>query len=872
MVDTTYTAAPDRGSSVLEDRVELLYRSVPIAVGGTAMLALILAIVQWPLLSAGAVLTWIAVMAGSLAWRTGVLLGYRRARTRGHADPERWLLQFRLATLSGGLGWGLASALMFPAGEVAHQVFLGFVIAGVGAAASASLSVDRLALAALIVPAALALTLAYLLEGGAIPTAMSVMSALFLVYVVLSGNRIREQFQQNAALREEQRIVFDALPALVFYKDDQNRILALNRMAAASLKRPVEDLVGRSLDEFVPESEAYAYLAEDREIIASGQPRLGALKSYRGRGQRERTIRYDKVPLRGADGRFDRLVAVATDITEQVVRERALAEITAALEAANDSVFMFDAETLRIVYANQGARQHIGYDVATLAGMTPMDINPQYDEAQIRALTTPLRQNAQESFVFRTVHRHRDGHDIPVEVSLQYVPGSGAGRFIGVVRDISAQIEQEASLEKARQDAEAASQAKSEFLANMSHEIRTPMTAILGFAELLDPDGEDDRLTGEDAAVALRTIRRHARHLLTVLDDILDVSKIEAGRLRLECLAVAPGTLARDTAAMIGARAREKGLELCVEVAADTPAQMWCDPTRLRQILLNLLSNAVKFTDHGSVTLRLGVPDKGLLAFSVHDTGIGMNPEALDAARRFEAFSQADTSTTRRFGGTGLGLRISHALARLLGGDLRIESVAGQGSIFTVTLPAGTEEMADHASAPDTPPPCDDDGDGASRLDGARGPSDARLPAPVSLAGVRVLLAEDGPDNQRLICFHLERAGACVSVAGNGRLAVEQIEAAEETSRPHVVLMDMQMPELDGYGATRHLRARGFTGPIIAVTAHAMSGDRERCLAAGCDDYLTKPIDRRQLIATIHRHVNVTAAAPAAPVSAHTAA
>ncbi len=835
------------GASVLEDRVDLLYRSVPVAVVGTLVLALVLATVQSPLLPTWAVLTWTGLMAASLAWRTGVLLGYRRARAAGRADPDRWLRRFRAATLGGGLSWALASVLMFPAGEVAHQVFLGFVIAGVGAAASASLSVDRLAMAALIVPAALALTLAYLLEGGPIPTAMSVMSAMFLVYVVLSGNRIREQFQQTTPLREEMRVILDALPAMVFYKDDQNRILAVNRTAAASLKQPAEALVGRRMEELVPETEAYAYLAEDREIIASGQPRLGALKSYRGHGQRERTIRYDKVPLCDADGRFDRLVAVATDITEQVARERALAEITAALEAANDCIFMFDAETLRIVYANQGARQHVGYDAARLAGMTPMDINPQYEESQIRALTEPLRQNPCESFVFRTVHRHSDGHDIPVEVSLQYVPGSGAGRFIGIVRDITARLEHEALLEQARQDAETASRAKSEFLANMSHEIRTPMTAILGFAELLDPDSGEDRLAGEDAAVALRTIHRQASHLLTVLDDILDMSKIEAGRMQVEQLPVDPGAILRETAAMMASRARDKGIALHVAVAAGTPVRMCSDPTRLRQILLNLLSNALKFTDQGSVTLGLELTEAGELAFSVTDTGIGMSAEALETARRFEAFSQADTSTTRRFGGTGLGLRISHALARLLGGELTIASVDGHGSTFTLTLPVGAETLAD------------------STADASASAVDAEAPLAGRLAGVRVLLAEDGPDNQRLIRFHLERAGARVSVAENGRLAVEHLEAAKPDTRPDVVLMDMQMPELDGYGATRRLRELGFTGPIIAVTAHAMSGDRERCLAAGCDDYLTKPIDHRQLIATVQHHARAGVAADAAP-------
>ncbi len=397
-----------------------------------------------------------------------------------------------------------------------------------------------------------------------------------------------------------------------------------------------------------------------------------------------------------------------------------------------------------------------------------------------------------------------------------------------------------AQLQQAKVAAEAASQTKSEFLANMSHEIRTPMTAILGYADLLS----DEQDAPPQWRKAISTIKQNGQHLLAIINDILDMSKIEAGKMTVEVIETNPMQIVEEAVSLMHARAEGKGIDLVVKYNTPIPEQIESDPTRLRQILLNLLGNALKFTEVGSVTIQLAAdPDQQLFHLSVVDTGIGMSPEQRDIIARFDAFNQADGSTTRKFGGTGLGLRISNSLAQMLGGGIKVESALGEGSTFTMTIATGDltgvrmlepDEIAKNTEQ-------------ATQKKSKR--SDDLSGEP--LKGLRVLLAEDGPDNQRLISFLLKKAGANVTVAENGLLAHDLALEAQSKENPFdLILMDMQMPVLDGYGATRKLREADYSGPIIALTAHAMAEDRQKCLKAGCNDFATKPIDRAKLIAT----------------------
>ncbi len=383
--------------------------------------------------------------------------------------------------------------------------------------------------------------------------------------------------------------------------------------------------------------------------------------------------------------------------------------------------------------------------------------------------------------------------------------------------------------------AEAASRSKTEFLANMSHEIRTPMTAILGYADLL----HDPQATPENRISAVHTIRRSGDHLLTIINDILDISKIEAGKMKVERIECSPVRIIEDVFSLMHERAATKGIELKIDYEFPLPRTIESDPVRIRQILVNLVGNAVKFTETGGV--RLGArfensgDEDGVLTLEVEDTGVGMSPD--QTASVFRAFEQADTSTTRRFGGTGLGLTITKRLSEMLGGKIDVRSKLGEGSVFTVSIRTGPAHVNGLLSSAEQ----------IGQAESAKRSSE-RVQASGAL-DVRVLLAEDGPDNQRLITFHLKNAGAFVEIAPNGRIALERATAAADSGKPFdLVLMDMQMPEMDGYTATSLLRARGLDTPIIALTAHAMSGDRDKCLLAGCDDYATKPIDKEKLI------------------------
>jgi signal transduction histidine kinase/ActR/RegA family two-component response regulator len=412
-------------------------------------------------------------------------------------------------------------------------------------------------------------------------------------------------------------------------------------------------------------------------------------------------------------------------------------------------------------------------------------------------------------------------------------------------------------LRMAKREAESATRTKSRFLANMSHEIRTPMTAILGYADLLLEEGDLSRAPASRID-CLQTLKRSGKHLMRILDDVLDLSKIEAGKIQIETIETSLQEVLSDVDSVMRHAAEERGLSFELSSDGPTPAFIQTDPTRLRQILMNLVGNAVKFTERGGVRLvaALGLSPAGdhTLSFKVQDTGIGLSPEA--QSRIFDPFDQADASTTREFGGSGLGLTISKQLAELLGGSLSVESIEGHGSTFTLTIPTGpldgaqlAEGLSDLGVAEEEIV-LDNEDTTRAYLESVRSRCE----------GVRLLLVEDGEDNRRLISFALEKAGFSVTQAIHGQSGVDLALEARDVGHPYdLILMDMQMPVLDGYSATQVLRGAGYTGPIVALTAHAMKGDRERCLEVGCDGFSTKPIRRRELVQTILTHLEKAA-------------
>ena len=411
----------------------------------------------------------------------------------------------------------------------------------------------------------------------------------------------------------------------------------------------------------------------------------------------------------------------------------------------------------------------------------------------------------------------------------KYDANGKAVSISGVAFDISDQVAAKAELVKARSQAEQASDAKTAFLANMSHEIRTPLGAIMGFTDLL----RDPHLREEERVRFFNTIEKNGKALTRIIDDILDLAKVESGKLEIEAIEFSFADLLQEVIHLFSEKVKAKGIHLRLNLLRPLPKRICSDPTRLRQILINLIGNAVKFTQVGGVTIEVNFEESDPLAsrftVSIIDTGVGIPAEQRE--KLFRPFVQADNSTTRKYGGTGLGLILSYRLAKALGGDIRIdECYENKGSTFVLSfrskivvnreLNKRTLREADANKINDT-----------------------------KISGAKILLTDDSKDNQFLVGRILRSSGAVVEVADNGEEAVHKALAGSFD----VVLMDLQMPVMDGYEATRALRQAGYKKPIIALTAHAMAEERVKTAAAGCDGHITKPVNKTELIETVQK-------------------
>jgi len=729
-----------------------------------------------------------------------------------------------------------------------------------------------------------------------ISVALVVPPTIVLVIGVLKNrsNRANEVLRQQAVMeaqvaerarshyallqtRDEQQTIFHAVPAMIWFKDKEGRILRANRNAAESIGRRVEEVDGRSTYELYPD-EAAKYQRDDAEVIESGRPKLGIVERYEIPSGAERWVRTDKIPYCDPSGNIVGVIVFAVDITEQKKAQE-------ALQRAHDQLDRrVQDRTAELVRVNQDLSREIGERKAaeahrrvseerlqqvldcTTAVIYVKDpdskyllINRRFEELfHISREEIPGNSDydmfpKEVADVFRANDREvlvRGGavefeecvpHDgeMHTYISLKFPLFDSDGRptaVCGISTDITERKKTEAllrdhtaaleaanqALGAAREAAEAANRAKGRFLANISHEIRTPIMAMLGAAELLQSD-EPGR---QDHVERGHMIERNGRHLLSLIDDLLELSRLEAGKLKIHLRDCSLVDILADVEAITEPLRRDKSIDYRVVFETQVPEHIHTDCTRLTQAVINLVGNALKFTENGYVRMRVrvegGAPEPRL-AIAVEDSGIGIRPE--DQARIFDSFAQVEPIASGATAGVGLGLPIAKWIAEKLGGTLSVRSVFGQGSTFTLRIATGALDGVPWMAPPE----------GAGR-------SGTPLPkaghkAPCRLQG-RALLAEDAPDIRELIKLFLTRCGVEVTAVENG---LQAVEAATRDSFD-LILMDIRMPELDGLSAAVELRRRGCRATIIALTASTSDRERDQILASGFDDFWSKPI------------------------------
>lgn len=649
--------------------------------------------------------------------------------------------------------------------------------------------------------------------------------------------------------------VIDSLRTFVGVCSTEGVLLQANRSALAAAGIEVGSVLGKRFRDThwwagIPESQAL--LDESIEKAALGESSRFDVEVNMQEGE-VATIDFQIEPMRDADGVVIYLIPSAIDVTHRRQMERALElaeiksrsllqEIEDIYNSAPIGMCVLDKQ-LRWTRINEHLAEINGLPASDHIGRSVLEVLP---DIAVKAL--PLLEQVLSS--------GKAIHNIPLSGTTPSMPGVERHwieslipirdldeEVVGisiVAEEVTHQRQSEARLkalkqqaDEAREQAESANRFKSEFLANMSHEIRTPMTAILGYADLLE-----SHLSDPDNLQSVRTIKRNGRFLINLINDILDLSKIESGKLELELVPVSPVDIVEQTLDMMQLQADRKQLDLGVEYVSQLPVTVNTDPTRLRQILVNLTGNAVKFTKNGSVTLRIDYQPTPTpsMHFHVIDTGIGMTRK--QQAEVFAAFRQGDSSISRRFGGSGLGLAISQRLAESLGGSIIVESQTGKGSALTLTLPVGQADSIVLA----TPQ--------------KRVVMDSTEPLQIPDLPYRLLVVDDRRDVLHVVQHILEDVGASVVTASGAAEAFRKVnDAKARGSGFQAIVLDMQMPDINGYDAALTLRRQGFKEPIVALTANAMKGEREKCLKAGCSDYLTKPIDKHMLVESLHAHI-----------------
>lgn len=606
--------------------------------------------------------------------------------------------------------------------------------------------------------------------------------------------------------------------------DREGYLLDVNQTACETFGYTREEMLGLHIVELSPSVDVdLPHLFLDHTPKNDGQPQETIFRHKSG----------DHVPveLKINETRIDDeicLIVYVRDISRRKETNKDLRLTKFAVDHAANATFWYKANNPRFFYVNDAACEYLGYSRDELLGMSVSDINPQMTQDVLQKHIERLRRLP--SAVLEGEHQKKNGDMVPIEALVKLIEYDGEEYIISFVRDVSSHLETERQLKLAKEKAERADRIKSEFLANMSHEIRTPLTGIIGFSEeLKNPD-----LSDIERNEMVDVIINSSQHLGIIINDILDLSKIEAHQLKIENVAVSPIEMFAEIEALMSRRASEKGLTFYSDISYPLPKTILTDPVRLKQILLNICSNAIKFTDKGEI--RFGIQYSAAtrqLHFSVKDTGIGMTEAEIKTI--FKPFSQADASTTRRYGGTGLGLSISSELAKMLGGDIQVQSEKGVGTTFTLSTSIGVISHVELEYSHNLP---------------GKNKSTSIDPQQVKFTG-KVLLVEDMDENQRLIAMYLRRTGVDVEIVDDGRKAIDLA-----THRNFdLILMDSQMPVIGGLDAIRQLRGQGYKKPIVSITANAMAQDKQICLDAGADDYLKKPLELPDFFRVLNQYL-----------------
>ena len=647
----------------------------------------------------------------------------------------------------------------------------------------------------------------------------------------------RERTAYDARLKS----IFQSLHEPIWLKDPQGAYLACNPVFEAFIGAPESEIIGRTDDDFVSFDAATAFQGHDQKAIAHGGPLAFEEWVTRASDGQRVLLSTVKTPIYDGDGKLIGVLGVASDITARRQAEQRLEEAASVFHHANEAIILTDAEG-NILDVNPAFTEITGYQRTEVLGENPRLLRSgRHDSHFYAALWQAIIHHGRWSG--EIWNRRKDGSFFVARQTISSIRDDAGHtrRYVGLFSDYTALKEQQIELERlvetrtqdlqiAKDAAEAANRAKSTFLASMSHELRTPITGVIGMIGLArkrigDPDNSD----------RLDKAERSAQHLLALLNDILDLSKIEAERLKLETLPLTLAQISANLQALFGERASNKGLGLDIHHDPRVANRHYLgDPLRLGQVLINLVGNAIKFSEYGQIIVSSQLlrenPTHDLIRFAVSDQGIGIHADTLP--RLFSAFEQADGSMTRKYGGSGLGLAISKRLVEMMGGQIGVNSQPGIGSEFWFTI----RLQQDHTPATLPPPPA---------ASGQRDEHTLRN----QHAGARILLAEDEAICREVMLVLLGDTGLDIDSASDGEQAVNMARQ----QRYDLILMDMQMPELNGLDATRAIRAESLnqTTPILAMTANVFEQDRQACLDAGMDEHLAKPVEPEVLYASL---------------------